>query len=447
LEFEHDDDKLIVNLTNAVNKKGVVDLKVEYEGQPVEAIYPPWIGGFNWSKDTTGADWIGLSCQGEGAKIWFPCKDHPSDEPDSTAINITIPEPYYCASNGLLRNISNPREGYRTFHWITHYPINNYNINISVGKYEVLEKEYITESGESMSVYFYVLPQSLDGAEKHLDMAIDMLYTYRKYYGEYPFSKEKFAIVETDYYGMEHQTVNAYGNKYKYRTVNGVDWDWLMLHEMGHEWWGNKVTMNDWADMWIHEGICTFGEALYHREKGGEIAYHEHLKTIRGRIANKKPIIPKRNANSQEVYSGDIYMKGAHLMHSLRYLLGDSTFFSTLKEFATDSAYTYQNRVVTDDFIELIRKNSEVDYSRFIEDHLHTTKLPQVVVDSLGTNSYAISIPNIDYQLPMDVTTDSGKQRMVLGQDPITVETNIPPIIDEQQWFLKEGFIATTKSN
>jgi len=440
LAFKHRRGKLLIDLNPPAPLDELVDVTIHYSGKPMIAIRPPWIGGFNWSKDSTGAHWIGLSCQGEGGKIWFPCKDHPSDKPDSVAINITIPEPYYCASNGLLRNISTPREGFLTYHWFTGYPIHNYNVNISIAQYEILEKEYLTEEGHVMPVFFYHLPQSVDGAEKLLDMAIDMLYTYRRYYGEYPFTREKFAIVETDYLGMEHQTINAYGNRYRYQKLDSLEWDWLMLHEMGHEWWGNKVSLKDWADMWIHEGIGTFGEALYLREKGGEKAYHDHIRRIKRGIANKKPIIPKRDADSHEVYHGDIYKKGAHLMHTLRFLLGDSVFFGALKEFATDPAYTYQNMVVTDDFLNLIDKNSTEDYRAFLSDFLYTTRLPAVQVDSLGDNRYTLSIPNIDYTLPMEVTLDQGIQRIRLSKNPFEVYSTMAPIVDQREWFLKQGF-------
>ena len=440
LNFDHGGDKLMVNLVKPAGKDELIDLRIKYEGQPVEALMPPWIGGFNWSKDSTGADWIGLSCQGEGAKIWIPCKDHPSDEPDSVALSITIPKPYYCAANGVLREITEPKEGFQTYHWITHYPINNYDINISIGKYKVLQKYYYLENGDSMPVIFYHLAQSEAGAEKHLDMAIDMLKTYRKYYGEYPFAKEKFAIVETKYLGMEHQTINAYGNHYKYRKINGKDWDDLMVHEMGHEWWGNKVTANDWADLWIHEGICTFGEALYLREKGGEKAYHDHLQMIKKRISNKTPIIPKRNANSHEVYTGDIYSKGAWLMNSLRYILGDSAFFAALKDFATNPQYTYQNRVVTDNFIDLIKRHSQSDFSAYIADYLYTTNIPDVRVDSVSQNLYNVSIPNIDYTLPMDISGDEMYERVVLSKKPVQINSSVKPVVDPEDWYLKAGF-------
>ena len=437
LDFNHDDDKLMIRLKDTAQSNSLIDLKIEYEGQPVEALMPPWLGGFNWSKDSTGSYWVGLSCQGEGAKIWMPCKDHPSDKPDSVALNITVPEPNFCAANGLLKNVTRPKPGSQTFHWITHYPINNYDISLNIGKFERVDSVYVAEDGKKMPVYFYVLRQSRKGAKKLLGMAVDMLYTYRKYYGEYPFIREKFALVETDYLGMEHQTINSYGNNYKYTRVDGMDVDFLMLHEMGHEWWGNKVTPKDWADLWIHEGICTYGEALYLREKVGEEAYHAHLDSIAKFIRNRKPIIPHQNANSHEVYSSDIYMKGAWLMHSLRFILGDDVFFKTLKEFATDSAYTYQNLVTTNDFIKLINRNSGHDYSGYLHDYLYTTILPQVQVDTLNDNRYAVSIPNIDYKLPMEIKTSNTVVRMELGRKSREVVSDIPPVVDPNKWYYK----------
>lgn len=436
-KFTRDKDKLWINLNKPLRAGEVIDFKIVYHGQPMEAKLPPWRGGFNWSKDANGDDWIGVSCEGEGAKIWFPCKDHPSDEPDSVAVHITIPEPYYCASNGLLRSITFPKSGFKTFNWVTNYPINNYNVNISIAKYDLVTRQYTTDRNTTMPVVFYVLPQNRSKADELINMAVDMLTVYRKYFGEYPFANEKFGLAETDYLGMEHQTLNAYGNKFSYDIISGNKFDQLMLHEMGHEWWGNKVTANDWADTWIHEGICTYGESLYHLDKTGENGYHEYMQSIKRRIKNRKPIIIKRNANTSESYHMDVYSKGAYLLHSLRYMLGDSLFFKTIKEFAMDSAYTYRNRVVTADFITLVKKNSPVDYTKFIHNFLYTTELPEIYLRKTGEGTYEVSIKNIDYELPMEVKTDQGDSRILLGVNPIFIRSTIEPIIDQKDWYLK----------
>lgn len=444
MKFTRDDDKLWIELNKALAAGEMIDLKITYHGQPMEAKFPPWRGGFNWSKDANGDDWIGVSCEGEGAKVWFPCKDHPSDEPDSAALHITIPDPYYCASNGLLRGVTSLKPGFKTFHWATNYPINNYNVNISIAKYETVERKYDTDHGTVMPVIFYVLPQDRKKADELADMAVDMLKVYRKYFGEYPFSNEKFGLAETDYLGMEHQTLNAYGNNFAYDKIEGNKFDELMLHEMGHEWWGNKVTASDWADTWIHEGICTYGESLYHLEKTGEKGYHEYMRSIKKRIKNKKPIVIKRNATTSESYHQDVYSKGAYLLHSLRYMLGDTVFFNTIKEFANDPAYTYQNRVVTEDFIKLVKKNSPVDYSKFIHTFLYTNELPEIHVRKISNDKYQIVISNIDYELPMDIQTNRDVSKVVLSSKPLEVLSNVEPQIDTADWFLKkiikEGF-------
>ena len=442
LEFVHDDDKLLITLEKPLKAGEQIDLEISYAGQPLEAIYPPWIGGFVWSEDSSGADWIGVSCQGEGADIWFPCKDHPSDEPDSAAINITVPESYYCVSNGLLRGFSNTRDGYLTYHWFTGYPINTYNININIGKYEIVEGKYTTEGGSVMPVNYYVLPQSRKGAERLVEMAIDMLETYRKFYGEYPFTREKFGLVQTDYLGMEHQTINAYGNNYEFRNFAGVEFDWLMLHEMGHEWWGNKVTVSDYADFWLQEGICTYGEALYILDRAGEEAYHDYMSTIRRRIRNRNPIIPdKKDALSSEVYQSDIYTKGAYFMHTMRFLLGDSIFFKSLMEFATDSMYTYQNFVSTGSLIDLLQKNSEKFYPGFAQMFLYTTDLPEIEVDSVAYNTYQIRIRNIDFKLPMEIKSDTSLTVMELGPDNIKINSTAFPVVDPKNWYYKKTYI------
>ncbi len=443
LEFSHDDGKLFVTLENPLLSGEQIDLKISYQGQPLEAIYPPWIGGFIWSQDSSGADWVGVACQGEGADIWIPCKDHPSDEADSVAINITVPAPLFCAANGLLQNISEPRPGFKTYHWFTRYPTNTYNINISVGNYELVEGTYQSEDNGDMPVHYYVLPQARDGADKLVSMAIDMLKTYRKYFGEYPFTREKFGLVQTDYLGMEHQTINAYGNNYKYQNFAGVEFDLLMLHEMGHEWWGNKVTVSSYSDFWIQEGICTYGEALFILDKAGEGAYHDYMSSIRARIRNRNPIIPDNpNAVSNEVYQGDIYTKGACFMHTMRYLLGDSVFFPTLKKFATDSIYTYKNFVSTDTYISLISEYSDNIYPDFINMFLYTTDLPEVVIDSVAAGTYQIAIRNIDFELPMEVTSSTSMAVMNLGKSPVEIKSDEWPRVDPENWFYKKTFMT-----
>jgi aminopeptidase N len=230
--FTHRRHKIKAVLADPLAQKQFATFRIHYAGPPPVAMRPPWQGGFNWSTDQNGKPWIGVSCQGEGGKIWWPCKDHPSDEPDSVAINITIPDTLYCAANGLLESTSIPEKGWKTFHWKTRYPVNNYNVSINIGDYTLVKRRYRGTGGE-MDVVFFVLKQDSAEAPALVEMAAEFLHFYSRYFGEYPWIHEKFGLAHTDYLGMEHQTINAYGNHFRY---NASGYDGLMLHEMGHEW-------------------------------------------------------------------------------------------------------------------------------------------------------------------------------------------------------------------
>lgn len=436
--FLHEGDKLWIYPEKILRKNMIAEINVYYSGEPPLAKRPPWRGGFTWAIDSGGNDWVGVTCQGEGSKIWFPSKDHPSDEPDSAAINITVPDTYFVASNGLLKNRTTPRAGFTTFHWFTGYPINNYLINIEIGNYKEISKDYLAEDGTIVPVVFYVLPEYMDGANDLLIETMDMLISYRKFFGEYPWVKEKCGLVTTPFKGMEHQTLIAYGNNYSYTQVGHFIYDDLLLHELAHEWWGNKVTVKDWSDFWIQEGFATYAEALYVLDKAGEEAYHENIR--RNKIRNWWPIKSSINSTTENAYQSDIYNKGAAFLHMLRYVLGDSIFFPTIKEFATDSLYTYKNLVETADFLYLVNKNSGKNLTKLFDFYLLTTNLPIIEIDSVGSNTFQISIPNVDFDLEMDVTSnDSIIEKKILGSQPITIESSSWPVVDEMDWYLKEN--------
>ncbi len=435
LTFERKKNNLWIRLPSPLIKGEKIELSIKYRGSPVKAIKPPWIGGFNWSKDDGGNHWIGVSCQGEGAKIWFPCKDHPSDKPDSIALNITVPESYYCAGNGLLRQVKQPEPGWLTYCWKSFYPINNYNITINIAKYEILQRHYFCIDGSTMPVYFYTLPGFKPQADSLLDMAVDMLYTYRKFYGEYPFAKEKFALAQTAYLGMEHQTINSYGNNFRKTEIKGVVYDQLMLHEMAHEWWGNKVTAKSWSDFWLHEGIGTYGEALYLLDKGGESAYHAFFDRIRSRIRNRKSIVGTKNATSMQAYHSDIYYKGAYLLHTLRFVAGDSTLMKTLYAFVNDSAFTYDNMASTEDFINFFSDDNIADLLRF---YLYTTELPIIQVKSINDTTFSVFTDNITFNMPVEINCSGGLITAILGAAPVRITSSTIPVIDPQNWYLKK---------
>jgi aminopeptidase N len=206
---------------------------------------------------------------------------------------------------------------------------------------------------------------------------------------------------------------------------------------MGHEWWGNKITVGDWADFWIQEGICTYGEALYALDKSGEKAYHQYVARFHKRIRNRTPLIVGKNITSEEAYSGDIYFKGASFMHTLRFILGDSIFFPTLKQFATDSAYTYPNFVNTEDLIELVNKNSGLKLDSLFNLYLYTTTYPEIKIDSINTNVFTITVPNINFEIPMEVSINGKIDTLQLSKNSRTINTSFRPIIDAKNWYLK----------
>ncbi|HMQ00587.1 MAG TPA: M1 family metallopeptidase, partial [Cyclobacteriaceae bacterium] len=276
--FKHTDEHLLYISGSQPFKAGKTKVKIAYGGKPAIAERPPWSGGFQWERDSAGNPWIAITCQMEGAKIYFPCKDHPSDEPNEGAeMIITVPKGLTVAGPGILKKVSHGKNT-STFHWRTNYTINNYGIVFNVGKYALVTREYTTINGNKVPMHYYVLEENKDKAPHLLYLLERSARVLEKYFGEYPFVKEKIGIAETPHLGMEHQTMNAYGNQYRYSKIGGEDFDWLLHHEFGHEWWANKVSNKDWAHMWIQEGICSFGDHLFTLEMEGEEAYNERMR-------------------------------------------------------------------------------------------------------------------------------------------------------------------------
>jgi aminopeptidase N len=284
---------------------------------------------------------------------------------------------------------------------------------------------------------YYVLPQNRDKADKLLDLFEQSARIQEKYFGEYPWVKERLGLSETPHLGMEHQTNIAYGNGYRYQKLGGKDFDWLLHHEFGHEWWANKVTNKDWAHMWIQEGICVFGDAMATRELAGEEAYLQRMKETAIQTQNKYPVVRGEQVNSDSAYHGDIYGKGAFFMHTLRYILGDEIFFPTLKKLATDPQYTYDNMVTTADVEKLFSTASGKNLEPLFQFYLYTTKKLEVLVKQTGAKTYTVSLLNFDGVLPLDITTHAGTRRTELSKTPLKITSDTLPIVDEKVFYLK----------
>lgn len=417
---------------------GPAVVKVAYGGRPMIAKRPPWDDGFTFTKDSSGYPWVAITAEGTGGKNLFPAKDHPSDEPDEGVdLTITVPKGLVVAGPGLLAGVKTKGDQ-TSYHWKTSYPINNYSIVFNIGNYEVVTRTYTTIDGHKVPMQFYVLKDHAAEAPHLLEMMERSAHIKEKYFGEYPWVKEKIGLVETPHLGMEHQTMNAYGNKFHYTQIGGQDFDWLMNHEFGHEWWGNKVTAGDWADYWIHEGIGVFGDALYTRDMEGEQAYEKIFQLYATSIRNDKPIILGKDIEEEDAYHPDIYAKGAFFMHTLRYVIGDSIFFPALKRLATDSSYTYAHTVNTDDVQQLFSKAAGMDLSALFNLYLRTTQKLEIHVRQTDITKYLIQLNNFDQPLPLAITTNEGTTRMTVDKKGIVVTSTSLPVLDAKSYYLKK---------
>jgi aminopeptidase N len=435
--FVHSPDDLVRIETAQPLPAGRVKVKIAYGGTPAISERAPWVGGFQWEKDTMGNPWISITCQGEGAKIYFPCKDHPSDEPNEGAdMIITVPKGLVVAAPGLLQNVTTLKNK-STYHWKTNYTISNYCLVFNVAKYKVAKRMYTTNAGHQVPMEYYVLEQNWDKAEKLLDLLEQSCHIQEKYFGEFPWAKERIGVSETPHLGMEHQTNIAYGNKYRFTKVGDKDFDWLLHHEFGHEWWANKVTNRDWAHMWIQEGIDVFGDAMATRELAGEEAYLKRMQETARRIQNKIPVVRGEEVDSDSAYNGDIYGKGAFFMHTLRYVMGDDVFFPTIKKLATDPRYTYDNTVVTSDVEQLFSTAYGKSLQPLFHLYLYTNDKVEIQVKQTDENKYFVKLLNLDMPLPVNIVTDTGVQRLVVDKKGIAVSSKTALQVDPDVFYFK----------
>ena len=438
VSFNQHDDKIFITAP-AGFEMGNQQVTIDYNGIPPVAIKPPWDGGFTWAKDTNGNDWVSINIQAEGGEMYFPCKDHPSDEPNEGAeLKITVPSGLVVAGPGLLMGVTTKKDK-STYHWKTNYTISNYCILFNIGKYKVVKDMYTTIAGNKVPIEYYVLEVDTMHAKKVIATKIRDSKILEKYFGEYPWAKEKIGIAEVPNSGMEHQTMITFDNKFSYKNIGGQEYSANLFHEYAHEWWANKVTNKDWGHMWIQEGIATYAEALAMLELGGEAAYNEIIAGHRRGVKNRKPIVPGEEATEEEVYSGgDIYGKGSFFMHSLRYLIGDAIFFPALKKLATDPATTYDNFVTTGDVEKLFSRASGKDLQPFFDFYLRTTQVIDVNVKEIGFQKYQLKITNFFMPLPFDIVANDKTSKMVIPAEGLVINSATAPQIDPKGFYLKK---------
>ncbi len=387
-------------------------ITVSYSGVPVEARNPPWDGGLTWSKDPDGHPFIATSCQGVGASVWWPCKDHMYDEPDSMLMRITVPPSLTDVSNGRLRRIEYHPDGRKTFHWFVSNPINNYGVNINIARYAHWSDTMHGEAGV-LDLDYYVLRDNFQKARKHFEDAERTIRAFEYWFGPYPFYADGFKLVEVPYLGMEHQSSVTYGNEYKkgYRgsdlsgTGWGLKWDFIIVHEAAHEWWANSITYQDIADMWIHESFANYAESLYLDYHFGSQAASEYVIGTRRGILNDKPIIGTYNVNRRG--SGDMYYKGGNMLHTLRTWLQDDVLWRKVLRGLQE---TFRHQTVTTYQIETyMSQHTGKDLRAFFNQYLRDTRIPVLEYKIRGRKLMYRYRDTVDgFAMPLHVMIDDG---------------------------------------
>ena len=410
LTYTREEDAVFVTFP-AVQAGTQFQFRVTYHGKPAEAKKPPWDGGFVWEKDKAGRDFVGVACEGDGASLWWPCKDHPTEEPDSMAINITVPSNIMCVANGRLRE-KVETDVKTTYKWFVTKPINNYNVSVNIANYTVIADTIHSVTGIQPATY-YVLDYNETVAREHFKEARAMMRSLEKFFGPFPWWEDGYKLVETPYLGMEHQTAVAYGNDFKtyergIRTIYGY-MDYIILHETAHEWWGNNITACDGADVWLHEGFAMYSEVLYVEDQlGYPMSIHYLLERRRG-IQNRRAIVGPRG----EYYWGfeDAYNKGAWILHTLRSVLDDDAmFFGILKGFQQEFAAQI---VCTEDLVEYINNATVKDFTPFFDQYIFDRR-PPTLEYSLTKDKLLYRYTGIlpEFSMPVNVLVNKDEVRL-----------------------------------
>jgi len=384
LAYVRDGNAFFVAMPGAPRAGDVGTVTVHYHGQPRAAKRPPWDGGFIWQRDTLGNRWIATADEGLGASVFWPNKDYLADEPDSQRVAITVPDPMVNVSNGRLRSTTKNADGTTTFEWFVAEPINNYDVAVNAGTYAHWTETFAGESGP-LSMDFWPLAVHLDAAKRQWAQARPMMACFEHWFGPYPWYTDGYKLVEAPHLGMEHQTAVAYGNHFQNgylgrdlsRTGRGMQWDFIIVHESAHEWWGNNITVKDGADMWVHEGFANYAENLYTEcQTGDKKAGAEYVIGTRELIRNDRPVIGAYGVNDEG--SGDKYYKGGNMLHTIRQLVNDD---EKWRGVLRGLNATFRHQTVTTAQIEgYMTERTGVPLVRVFDQYLRTTKIPELEV-------------------------------------------------------------------
>jgi len=418
LPFTREFNAVFITFPKAIKKGSKDKFQVYYSGNPVIARRPPWDGGFIFTKDRAGDPWISVACQGFGASSWWPNKDHQSDEVDSMLISISVPKGLKEISNGRLRNIVDKPEGYKEYNWFVANPINNYDVTFYIGNYSHWTDSYPGEKG-NLSIDYWSLKEDSTAARPHWNADVKpMLKSFEYWFGPYPFYEDGYKLVQAPHLGMEHQSAVAYGNQFKKgylgRDLSGTGWglkfDFITVHESGHEWFGNNITAKDIADMWVHESFTNYSESLFLESQYGKEASTAYVEGIRKGFKNDIPVIGPYNVNKEG--SGDMYPKGANMIHYIRQLMQDDVKF---RKILRGLNQTFYHQTVTSAQIEgYIAKESGLKLDKIFDQYLRTVKIPTLEYHiQNGMLSYRWTNVVDGFNMPVKVTISPGSFKFI----------------------------------
>ncbi len=379
LHFTRDGNAFFIQLPQLAKVGKTEKITVYFTGKPKVAVNPPWDGGVSWKHDKHGHWFIATSCQGLGASVWWPCKDHMYDEPDSMRISVTVPQGLTDVSNGRLAKVTHHANQTSTFDWVVRNPINNYGVNVNIGTYTHFSDVFQGEKG-ALSLDYYVLPDNLAKAQEQFKQASLMLKAFEHWFGPYPFYEDGYKLVEVPYLGMEHQSSVTYGNRYQNGYLGrdlsgtgwGLKWDFIIVHESGHEWFANNITYKDIADMWIHESFTNYSESLFTEYYYGKEAAQAYVIGCRKNIRNDRPIIGFYDVNNEG--SGDMYYKGGNMLNTIREAIHDDALW---REILRGLNQTFYHQTVTTQQIEnYISTTAKIDFSKVFDQYLRHTAIP-----------------------------------------------------------------------
>ncbi|MFV5696472.1 M1 family metallopeptidase [Flavobacterium sp. LB3P122] len=416
LKYKRDGNAFFIELINPQKIGSTKELTVFYGGKPKVAVNPPWDGGITWKKDSNGNPFVASSCQGLGASVWWPNKDHMYDEVESMLISVNVPKGLMDVSNGRLQSVKEMNDGSRTYNWFVSNPINNYGVNINIGDYVTFSEKYKGEKGD-LDCTYYVLRDNLSKAKKQFQDVPRMLKAFEHWFGPYPFYKDSYKLVEAPYLGMEHQSSVTYGNGFKNgylgRDLSGTGWglkfDYIIIHESGHEWFANNITYKDIADMWIHESFTDYSESLFLEYYYGKEPAYTYIRGLKKNIQNDKPIIGKYDVNNEG--SSDMYYKGANMLHTLRQIVNDDAKWRTILR-GLNSTF-YHQTVTTKQIEDYLSQKVGIELNTFFNQYLRDTRIPTLEYffkdNHLGYR-WTNCVP--DFNMPIKVSLN-GKEELL----------------------------------